>query len=449
MAIRNIPQSSDNFKPISGTLKSFKSIQAFFDFFDEPILDEKVPNSSSTYTQVWAEVFSNINIKLKKRDIAWFGEPFPISVEDALSRREYLKMDDYKEVYKNLIEPRVQEILKKSSADLEMPAIKYNDLGLGTFDFNKASAGLIALYKYYSFKKKSLVEGNEVETYKEKEKYKYKLKSDGSEVVLVPEFKGGYDNTNAQKALIEISKGENVFAVLKKYDIKIGGKQAFSSTIKKSYILKEKKIKPKNAIRIFVQIGNDAGTYWPGYKYTGYTAIGIAQLLTIMGYSVSIIGVIGIRETTTRYYGITLKRFDETLDTQSILYALCDPSFFRVKFFEVIVKGAQFYKDYTDAGLGYPSHLEDLKQMVFNEYGKRDGLFNAKGEKRGNTEFLYYVISDVLSEEKLSQTILDIGLNAVNENVHARAKLYGEDDYELVWDEKENKIVKREIKNNL
>ena len=168
-----------------------------------------------------------------------------------------------------------------------------------------------------------------------------------------------------------------------------------------------------------------------------------------MGYSVSIIGVIGIRETTTRYYGITLKRFDETLDTQSILYVLCDPSFFRVKFFEVIVKGAQFYKDNTDAGLGYPSHLEDLKQMVFNEYGKRDGLFNAKGEKRGNTEFLYYVISDVLSEEKLSQTILDIGLNAVNENVHARAKLYGEDDYELVWDEKENKIVKREIKNNL
>ena len=67
MAIRNIPQSSDNFKPISGTLKSFKSIQAFFDFFDEPILDEKVPNSSSTYTQVWAEVFSNINIKLKTK----------------------------------------------------------------------------------------------------------------------------------------------------------------------------------------------------------------------------------------------------------------------------------------------------------------------------------------------------------------------------------------------
>jgi hypothetical protein len=437
----------DSVKPISGTLKSFKSVQAFFDFFDVPLTDDKVLNSRQTYTEVWAEVYANINTKLRNRDVSWFGEPFPISIEDAIQRKEYLQMDDYKQIYNNLIAPRIQEILKKSSIELEVPALKYNDLGLGTFDFNKASAGLIALYKYYSFKKKSLVEGNDVITYKDKDKYKYKLKSDGSEVILIPEFKGGYESENAQKALKDISKGENVFAALKKYGIRIGGKEAFSSTIKKTYILKEKKLKPKNAIRIFVQIGNDAGTSYPGYKFTGYTAIGIAQILTMMGYAVSIIGIIGIRENTTRYYGITLKRFDETLDTQSILYLLSDPTFFRIKFFEVIVKGAQYYKDYTDAGLGYPSHLDELKHMVFSEYGKRDGLFNPKGEKKGNSEFLYYIISDVLSEQKLSQTILDISLNAVNENIHARARLLGDEDYELVWNEAEKKVERRDIKN--
>jgi hypothetical protein len=418
-------------RTINGTLKSFRTLQNCLDFFNEIELGN-IPitqNTGTTYLQEWNSTKRGIDSQIRNRDTSWFGLPFPNSLEDALSRTKYLDMDEYNRVYKENIQPRIQDILKESKADLEMPVLKYNDLGLGTFDFNKASAGLIALYKYYSFKKKGLVDGMEVSTYKEKDKYKYKLKSDGSPVVLVPEFKGGYDTKDAQKALKDIEKGENVFIVLKKYGIKIGGKEAFSSTIKKSYLLKEKKPKPKNAIRLFVKMGNNQNIRHPQYKWTGYTAVGVAELLEVLGYAVSIIGVIGIenmRQTSfpTRYIAINLKNFEETLDKQSLLYVVSDPSWFRIKYFEYIVKTAQYYKDYIDGNLGKSVTIEEIKSMVFNEFGKRDKMFNDKG-KATNSQFLYYMIGDVNDVDELNRTILDIGLNVVNENKEARDKLLG------------------------
>ena len=80
----------------------------------------------------------------------------------------------------------------------------------------------------------------------------------------------------------------------KKYGLKIGGQDAFSSTIKKSYVLKEKFPKPKNAVRIFFKIGENQGVRWPSYKWLGYASIGIAELLDTLGYATSIIGVTGI-----------------------------------------------------------------------------------------------------------------------------------------------------------
>jgi hypothetical protein len=428
---------------IKGTLKSFKTLQAFFDFFgqneflDSPI----VGNPSTTYLNLWRENEVDFENYIRNKDMGWYGNPVPISIQDAMERTKYLDMDEYNQVYREYIQPRIQEILKDSAADLEVPVLKYNDLGLGSFDFNKASTGLIALYKYYSFKKKGLVDGFEVETYKVKDTYKYKLKSDGSPVVLVPELKDGYDTKEAQKFLKEVEKGKNVFVALKENNLKIGGKEAFTSTIKKSYILKEKFPKPKNAIRLFVKIGCNYDVRHPKYKWTGYTAVGIAELLSILGYAVNIIGLIGTNnirrnDFPTRYFAINLKNFDETLDTPSLLYAICDPTFFRIKGFEVIIKSAQYYQDYIDSQLGSSAKIGQLKSMVFNEFGKRDRLFNDKGNPT-NSEFLYYIIGDVLGlndvtnsngevlEKGLNSYILDIGLDIVNQNKEAREKLLG------------------------
>ena len=62
--------------------------------------------------------------------------------------------------------------------------------------------------------------------------------------------------------------------------------------------------------------------------------------------------------------------------------------------------------------------------MVYSEFGKRDKLFNDKG-KATNSEFLYYIIGDVFDVDELNRTILDIGLDVVNENKEARLNLLG------------------------
>jgi hypothetical protein len=95
-----------------------------------------------------------------------------------------------------------------------------------------------------------------------------------------------------------------------------------------------------------------------------------------------------------------------------------------MKVFENIIKNAQFYKDYVNDSLGRSCGIGQIKSMVFNEFGKRDKLFNDKG-KASNSEFLYYIIGDVYGLDELNRTILDIGLDVVNQNKDAREKLLG------------------------
>lgn len=415
-------------------LRSFKSIDSFFEYFEKiQITSKKVNGSGETYQEVFDENKSLTDKLIGQRETSWYGEPFPESYQDALDRTRYQNMPDFNEVYKNSIAPRIQDILRNSSADLEVPVIKYNDLGLGTFDFNRASTGLIALYKYYSFERNEYVEGQLVETYKDGDKYKYRLITDGSPVALVPSVRDEDDKKLIEKAYKQIYDGANPFEALKKNGLKIGGTNAFTSTIKKSYVLKEKFPKPKNAVRIFFKVGENSGIRWPDYKWTGYAAIGIAELLDTLGYAVSIIGVNGNRQRINvngslqdgvRYWGITLKRFEETLDKDSLLYIASDPSFFRIKMFDCIIKRAYYHDDYVDSYLGSTSGFS-YSNMIFNEYGKRDKLFFDNGKRNENSQFLYYILENIYNEQALNQAILEIGLDVVNKNKEAREKIYG------------------------
>lgn len=421
---------------IKGTLVSFPTVDALLDYYKEfEIEDRAIPesHSSQTYKGLLEWVHGYIKEELDGQEVSWYGEPLPSSVEDANDRTRYQRMDEYEDVYKRIIRPRIEEILKNSKAELEVPVLRYNDLGLGIFDFNKASTGLIPLYKYYSFEKQELVDGVDVEVVRDGKAYKYRLKSDKTPVVLVPKLKQGYDKELVNKAFKEVYDGANVFAVLKKYGFKIGGNDAFSSTIKKTYLLKEKKPKPRNAARIFIKIGGNCNIRYPQYQWGGYAAIGIAELLSFMGYAVSIIGVCGINtsinvgggklESGCRYTGVVLKSFSDTLDSSSLLYIASDPTFFRVKYFDVIVKIAQYYSDYMDNSLGSAAEIHQLEDMIFTEYGKRDKLFHNNGKRDDSCQFLYYVLGDIYGEEDVSKAILDIGLDVVNKNIEAREKM--------------------------
>mgnify|MGYP000974596387 CR=1 FL=1 len=415
------------------TLRPFNSLEKFFEFFKGQTPDDTpITGGKGNYEELLAETWRHIEDEIKNGNVQWYGEPMPTSLEDALARERYQLMDEYNDVYKNIIKPRVQELIKNSKGKFDMPVLKYNDRNLGVFDFNRASAGLQPQYKYYSIKKKEFVEASAVKTVKDGAKYKYILIKDGSAVVLVPKIKST-DKDLIHKAYQEIYDGGNVFEVLKKNGLKIGGSaDAFTSTIKKSYVLKEITPKPKNAIRLFVKIGCSCGYTAKQYKWTGYAAIGIAQLLSTLGYAVSIIGVYGVGTSINidgnlyngvRYYGINLKKFEETIDSSSILYTLSDATFFRVRFFDCIVKSSFYYKDFMDSSLGYPADIGKIKKMVFAEYGRRDELFKSNGERNNNSQFLYYFVGDIYNEQDLSTAILDIGLNVVNENQAAAAAI--------------------------
>ncbi len=423
-----------------GKLKTFKSLEAFFDFFKEiEPSNLKINEGRQTYKELYDRVIQQVsNIIEGKESVKpeyWYGKPLPLSYQDALSRERYQLMNEYNQLYLSVIKPRLEEIIKNSKAELELPTLKYNDLGLGIFDFNKASTGLIPKYQYYSFKKKDIVEGNEVVTVEVGGKFKYKLIADGSPVVLVPHILNA-DKKTLDKAFKEIYDGEDVFVVLKKYNLKIGGQGAFGSVIKKVYVQKEKVLKPKNAVRVFVKLGQNNNVSAEQYKWSGYAAIGIAELLSIMGYAVNIIGVYGYVDQMNinqdgnlsrayRFWGINLKSFEETLDAKSILYVCSDATFFRIKIFDCIVKQASYFNDYMDMGLGSSAYIPTIEQMVFSEFGKRDKFFKPNGEVNEKSEFLYYVIGDLYSEQDVNEEILNIGLDIVNKNKLAREKLLG------------------------
>ena len=440
MAQPSTPQSQPKSK-VKGTFKSFTSILEFDEFFSQIVPDNTpIPNGGGTYK----EVYDSVNRRTlrdyingsDRENIRWFGLPKVESLAEGLSRSRYLNMDDFNRVYNEVIAPRLQEILRKSEADLDMPKVKYNDLGLGTFDFGRASGGLIPLYKYYSFAFEDFVDGSQVKTIKVGKDFEYKLKSDNSNVILVPKILNSTNEDGSLKDVVkeaykEIFETKKVFETLKKFNLRIGGTEAFSSTIKKVYYLKEKVKKPRNAIRLFVKLGDNCDITGEQYKWRGYLAIGVAQLLSILGYSVNIQAVMGLNNSINvggkiqygrRRFFIQLKKFEETIDKQSLLYVASDASFFRLKFFTSIVQFSQYYKDYIDEGLGQSAYISELVDDIYSEFGKRDKYWNKDGTINNACQFLYYIIPDCYDETELNQAILDISLNIVNQNREALEK---------------------------
>jgi len=422
-----------------------RSQKAYFDFFDAIVPNnDRMPKNGGAYDTLYRSQVDETASAVRTRDEWRFGKPLPNTLQEVLDRTTFQDMVEYQRIYNDVIKPMVQNIIQDSKASLDLPTLKYNDRGLGSFDFAKASMGLVAVDKYFSLHEEDFVPKNEVKTYKEGGKFKYKLISDNTPVVIVPEVKDFKKLKDvAIKAYKEIYEGANIFKTLKKYNLRVGGKGSITSTIKKSYIAKEIFPKPKNAIRLFVKIGANSGIEYDEYKWTGFTAIGIADLLTSLGYSVCIIGIWGLSMSGNGYndkgvmkagmrsFSFIIKGFGETLDTPSLLYTFSDLSFFRGKVFLHYIKSAFFYKDYISGSLGSTAYMDDssshgisLKQIILQEYGKKDSLYNGTGVLGQSSQFLYYMIGDINSEAEMATKLLDIGLNVVNENAEAREKIF-------------------------
>jgi len=437
------------------TIKAFKTLEDLDNFFKGIIPeDRKVFGGNDTYKHIYDYTENNNALILQDKKYAeeWFGKPVPVSIDEARKRKTYQLMGEYKQIMNDYIRPRLQEFIKKSEAALEIPQLKYNDLGLGTFDFNKASVGLQLVYKNYSIEKRDYVEPDEVENYNDNGKIKRRLKSDKTPVINVPQLVKGYDKEKAYLAFKEIFEGENVFKVIKKYKLKVGGSDAFTSNIKKVYLLKEKKPKKRNAVRVFIKIGATSGYTADMYKWNGYLGVAIADLLSYMGYAVSIYGVYvnsydindkGHSVFGSRCWTVCLKDFNETIDVPSLLYTTADLTFFRIKIFDYKTKFAQYYNDNFNTGLGSSGiDLEGIENIVYNFFGKNDKYFFGnkftKGQENQSSQFIYYIIANTfslddadysgnISKESLLGRLADICLDIVNKNREQKDRLTQEE----------------------
>ena len=111
-----------------------------------------------------------------------------------------------------------------------------------------------------------------------------------------------------------------------------------------------------------------------------------------------------------------LKRFDETIDTPSLLYVLADPTFFRVRCFNYLLAQQSRYKDKLDESLGRQSTSVEFETAVFDYYATKDKVF-----KENN--FLYYPISNIYSLQDCVDKVLELALDAENTNRIARQNL--------------------------
>lgn len=428
-----LPQQLPNCN-IKGAMRVFGNYEAYEKYYDSIIPNqERNGGMSSTYEEVYNSVLASTESRIMRggqEAINWLGEVYPKSIQELFDRNEYQSMDEYARVYENNIRPRINEIIKESSALLDVPTLRYNDLGLGIFDFAKASLGLVPLYEYYALKHKEYVEGYDTKVVKEGGKFITKLKKDNSDVILVPQLKKGYEPKVVDKAFREIFNGADVFAVLKKYDLRIG---KFTSTIKKTFLYKENLPKPLKAVRIFIYVGGNADKTFEHFKYTGYTGIGVAELLISLGYNVSVHAIFatansdcnidGSFQDGIRASAVTVKGFSETMYSKRLLYVTSDPSFFRGSEFIKIIKKSQEYSDGINTGLGYQVTTRDVKCLAYQQFGKIDKMWNKDGSHNTQSGMLYYVIGNIGNVQEMNQEILNIGLNVVNENKDARDRL--------------------------
>jgi len=431
-----MPKNKDNKnqdKPkelsLYATYRIYKnSIELEKKYADFEVTDTIVPLEKYTYKQLYNATKNGYIKKLGNQK--WYGIFAPKTIEELFDRIDYPDMDDYNNLYKNVISPLANELALESQSLFDDQKLKYNDLGLGIFDFNKASLGLQPIYSFYSLKFEKYLEKDEVKTVKIDKKFVYQYKLDNSKVILVPKIKENPDKKIIKKAFIEISDGEPMLSTLKKYGLKIA---KFTSSIKKTYLNKEVVQKPLKSIRIFVKIGDNKDITGNQYKYTGYTAIGIANALTLLDYNVCIIGVFttitkvknksGNLVEGTRVESVILKDFGENLDSQKLLYICSDASFFRSKFFINIIKVSDEYGDNIETTLGHSPDVDKVESLIFNYFGKIDKKWKPNGQNDISQGFLYFIFSSIHSEKDMLLEIRDKIRNVINENVEARKQI--------------------------
>ena len=370
----------------------------------------------------------------------------PKSYLDALNRDKFVYKEEYekaKEQCKKLIDKALE---KSSLAEAMKSKMIFTERELGEFIYQRAAMALNLNLYYYSFIHNKKLEQEEVIFLKDGDKEVFKYVKDSSPVFLCvrvsyPLVKSENQDENEleeNNSREEYVKSDDLSDELLDKISKEGGVIDTYSDVKKVYQYKEKQPRVKNAVKIIMATtvgGFTAKSVW-GDFYTGVAAALVTEYLEARDYSVEIEMILGGGRCTgcrsagyylntptrygRRYLGITVKKFDEQLDLDSLLYWVADPSALKIKLLQYF---NLFHWLYGDRMTNAQSYWHGINEAdIVCPIGT---FYKQKDVKKGLKDLIYFSVISVDGIAGVANAILKIVLESENINfqINQRANL--------------------------
>lgn len=341
-----------------------------------------------------------------------FGKA-PKTFQEAMDRDKFIYYDEYKIIKAQVEKAVAKELSKDSVAEAMKPKLVFNDRQIGEFVFDKAAMSLVPEMFFYSPSKKRKVNPeSEPLRYEGDKMY---IVEDGSEVVSAyetekPDGTFVYIPTTQEDAL-ELANEIGVISC--------------TSENRKVYLYKERIPRQYNAVKIIIGLSAGGFTRWTNDFYTGITAGVIVEVLESLGYAVDVEVAVGGGRCSgcyrklrfdnqlshgRRFFTFTAKSFDEPLDTDGLLYTLCDPSFHNIKFISLLNNFFNYFGDQIDTN-GNPAstwhgiEIDDMTNPI--------GMYHKHIDyKKGNRNLLHFQIHRVAGTKNPEGVYVDV-VNAV------------------------------------
>jgi hypothetical protein len=415
------------------SIQCFDSIQEFIEYAE--LAKSKGTNELNDFLNRERNSIDEILQRSRQNVYGLKGtDKAPLSYQDAINRNTFVYKDEYhkaKEKAKRLLDKALE---KTSLAEAMKSKMIFTERELGEFVYERASMSIKPNLYYYSEVHKTEIDEKFVSFKIVDGKENYTYIKDETPVLLCIKVtippNSEYNETN--EAIYEYKESGSITdEELESFTKK--GILSISSNVKKVYQFKEKQPRIKNAVKIFMgtSVGgySQAGEY--GDFYTGVTAVLLAEYLEARDYSVEIVMVLGGGRCRSclptklntpsqygrRFVGVTVKKFDEQLDLDAMLYWTSDPSALKIRLMRYFNVFHWLYGDDMTYSSTYwhSINTSDLAHPIGTYYKSKD-------IKKGNKDLMYFLIHQVENEVGVAQAVLNIIMTCENTNYHINQK---------------------------
>jgi len=360
----------------------------------------------------------------------------PLSYQDALNRNNFVYQEEYEKAKaksKHLLDKALE---KNSLAEAMKSKMIFTERELGEFIYERASMSIKPNLFYYSRVHNTELDEKVVSFEVIDGKDTYSNKEDGTPVELCIKIAipPNSDYNKSDKEIFEYKESGSITdEQLENFTKR--GMLSISSNVKKVYQFKEKQPRIKNAIKIFMgtSLGGFTAAGQFGDFYSGITAVLLTEYLESRDYAVELVMVLGGGRCTgcrdlgyklntpskygRRFIGITVKKFDEQLDLDQLLYCMADPSTLKIKFMRYFNVFHWLYGDrMTYASMYWHGiNSQDLSSPVGTFYKSKD-------IKKGNKDLMYFLVHGVKDESAVAEAVGTILMTCENTNYQINQK---------------------------